>query len=100
MAGREERADLRAQVGVSHLCNFFKVLKQLYLRNSDATYFGMFKHGYVLSGVPAAEGERPPGDESSRLGSAGESSQGEDSASGGAAGWGRGLDQIFRHIFG
>ena len=34
---------------------------------------------HVVPGVPAAEGEGPAGDKPSRLGGAGESSQGQDS---------------------
>ena len=34
---------------------------------------------HVVAGVPAAEGEGPAGDKPSRVGGAGESSQGEDS---------------------
>ena len=34
---------------------------------------------HIVPGVPAAEGEGPAGDKPSRVGGAGESSQGEDS---------------------
>ena len=70
MAGREERADLRAQVGVSYIerCQLFWNVE------NKKDIFTI-----LLSGVPAAEGERPARDEPSRLGSTGESSQGEDS---------------------
>ena len=49
---------------------------------------------HVVPGVPAAEGEGPAGDKPSRLGGAGESSQGQDSTQGGAAGGRRGGNEI------
>ena len=49
---------------------------------------------HVVAGVPAAEGEGPAGDKPGRVGSAGESSQGQDSTQGGAAGGRRGENDI------
>ena len=69
MAGREERADLRAQV--------WELLEVLKMETKLIQYVKALIH--VVAGVPAAEGEGPAGDKPSRVGGAGESSQGEDS---------------------